>query len=226
MVQLRLLPLNKISPCVRIKYCLQTKFKTQGDKVMNDTNSLAHTTWNCKYHIVFAPKYRRLVFFGQKRKEIGAILRQLCEWKNVEIVEAEVCPDHIHMLVRIPPKESVSGFIGFLKGKSSLLIYQKYANMKFKYRDRTFWCRGYYVDTVGKNTEKIKEYIANQLKEDKLTEQMTITEVIDPLKTSGSLRERQTMSKRLRYASNKGFYPKLKNPQFNWGIFIFSDGGY
>ena len=159
------------------------KFKTQGDKKsMNDTNSLAHTTWNCKYHIVFAPKYRRLVFFGQKRKEIGAILRQLCEWKNVEIVEAEVCPDHIHMLVKIPPKESVSGFIGFLKGKSSLLIYQKYANMKFKYRDRTFWCRGYYVDTVGKNTQKIKEYIANQLKEDKLTEQMTITEVIEPFK--------------------------------------------
>ena len=149
---------------------------------MNDTNSLAHTTWNCKYHIVFAPKYRRKVFFGQKRKEIGAILRSLCEWKQVEIIEAEVCPDHIHMLVRIPPKESVSGFIGFLKGKSSLLIYQKYANMKFKYRDRTFWCRGYYVDTVGKNTEKIKEYIANQLKEDKLTEQMTITEVIDPFK--------------------------------------------
>ena len=149
---------------------------------MNDTNSLAHTTWNCKYHIVFAPKYRRLVFFGQKRKEIGAILRQLCEWKNVEIVEAEVCPDHIHMLVKIPPKESVSGFIGFLIGKSSLLINQKYANMKFKYRDRTFWCRGYYVDTVGKNTQKIKEYIANQLKEDKLTEQMTITEVIDPFK--------------------------------------------
>ena len=147
-----------------------------------DINSLAHTKWNCKYHIVFAPKYRRLVFFGQKRKEIGAILRQLCEWKNVEIVEAEVCPDHIHMLVKIPPKESVSGFIGFLKGKSSLLIYQKYANMKFKYRDRTFWCRGYYVDTVGKNTQKIKEYIANQLKEDKLTEQMTITEVIDPFK--------------------------------------------
>jgi len=149
---------------------------------MNDTNSLAHTTWNCKYHIVFAPKYRRLVFYGQKRKEIGAILRQLCEWKNVEIVEAEVCPDHIHMLVKIPPKESVSGFIGFLKGKSSLLIYQKYANMKFKYRDRTFWCRGYYVDTVGKNTQKIKEYIANQLKEDKLMEQMTITEVLDPFK--------------------------------------------
>ena len=140
------------------------------------------TTWNCKYHIVFAPKYRRRVFFGQKKKEIGAILRSLCEWKNVEIVEAEVCPDHIHMFVKIPPKLSVASFVGFLKGKSSILIYQKYANMKFKYRDRTFWCRGYYVDTVGKNTQKIKEYIANQLKEDKLTEQMTITEVIDPFK--------------------------------------------
>jgi len=123
-----------------------------------------------------------MVFYGQKRREIGAILRQLCEWKKVEIIEAEVCPDHIHMLVKIPPKESVSGFIGYLKGKSSLLIYQKYANMKYKYRDRTFWCRGYYVDTVGKNTERIKEYIANQLKEDKLTEQMTITELLDPFK--------------------------------------------
>jgi putative transposase len=149
---------------------------------MNDTNSLAHTTWNCKYHIVFAPKYRRRVFFGQKRKEVGAILRQLCEWKDVEIIEAEVCPDHIHMLLKIPPKLCVASFVGFLKGKSSLLIYQKYSNMKFKYRDRTFWCRGYYVDTVGKNTEKIKEYIANQLKEDKETEQMTITELIDPFK--------------------------------------------
>ena len=147
---------------------------------MNDTNSLAHTTWNCKYHIVFAPKYRRKVFFGQKRKEIGAILRSLCEWKNVEIIEAEVCPDHIHMLVKIPPKLSVASFVGFLKGKSSILIYQKFANMKFKYRDRTFWCRGYYVDTVGKNTQKIKEYIANQLKEDKLMEQMTIQEINNP----------------------------------------------
>ena len=147
---------------------------------MNDTNSLAHTTWNCKYHIVFAPKYRRLVFFGQKRKEIGAILRQLCEWKNVEIVEAEVCPDHIHMLVKIPPKLSVASFVGFLKGKSSILIYQKFANMKFKYRNREFWCRGYYVDTAGKNDIKIKEYIANQLKEDKMMEQMTIQEINNP----------------------------------------------
>ena len=157
------------------------KFKTQGDKKsMNDTNSLAHTTWNCKYHIVFAPKYRRKVFFGQKRKEIGAILRSLCEWKQVEIIEAEVCSDHIHMLVKIPPKLSVASFVGFLKGKSSILIYQKFANMKFKYRNREFWCRGYYVDTAGKNDIKIKEYIANQLKEDKMMEQMTIQEINNP----------------------------------------------
>ena len=135
---------------------------------MNDTNSLAHTTWNCKYHIVFAPKYRRLVFFGQKRKEIGAILRQLCEWKSVEIVEAEVCPDHIHMLVKIPPKESVSGFIGFLKGKSSVILHERHGYWKYKYGNRSFWCRGYYVDTAGKNTKKIAEYIANQLKEDSI----------------------------------------------------------
>lgn len=144
--------------------------------------SLAHTTWNCKYHIVFAPKYRRKLFFNQKRLEIGAILRSLCEWKGVEIIEAEVCPDHIHMLVSIPPKLSVSGFMGYLKGKSSILIYQKYANMKYKYRNREFWCRGYYVDTVGKNKKAIQEYIANQLKEDKEMEQMTIYEINDPFK--------------------------------------------
>ena len=149
---------------------------------MKDTNSLTHTTWNCKYHIVFAPKYRRKVFFGQKRLEIGAILRSLCEWKEVEIIEAEVCPDHVHMLVEIPPKISVSGFMGYLKGKSSILIYQKYANMKFKYRNREFWCRGYYVDTVGKNKKAIQEYIANQLKEDKEMEQMTVFEINDPFK--------------------------------------------
>lgn len=147
-----------------------------------DTNSLAHTTWNCKYHIVFAPKYRRKVFYGQKRLEIGAILRSLCEWKEVEIIEAEVCPDHVHILVSIPPKLSVSGFMGYLKGKSSILIYQKYANMKYKYRNREFWCRGYYVDTVGKNKKAIQEYIANQLKGDKEMEQMTIFELNDPFK--------------------------------------------
>ena len=115
---------------------------------MDDVRSLAHTKWNCKYHVVFAPKYRRKVFYGEKRLEIGAILRELFRWKGVEIIEAEVCPDHIHMLLAIPPKMSVSGFMGFLKGKSSLMIYQKWGSMKFKYRNRQFWCRGYYVDTV------------------------------------------------------------------------------
>ena len=149
---------------------------------MNDTNSLAHTTWNCKFHVVFAPKYRRKVFYGQKRRQIGAILRRLCEYKKVNIIEAEVCPDHVHMLLEIPPKYSVSSIMGFLKGKSSLLIYEKFANMKFKYRNREFWCRDYYVDTVGKNAEKIKEYMANQLKEDEMNEQISITEYIDPFK--------------------------------------------
>ena len=147
---------------------------------MDDVKSLTHTKWNCKYHIVFAPKYRRKVFYEEKRMEIGAILRELCRWKGVEIIEAEVCPDHIHMLVSIPPKMSVSGFMGFLKGKSSLMIYQKWGNMKFKYRNRQFWCRGYYVDTVGKNTKAIKEYIATQLKQDKEMSQMSIDDLEDP----------------------------------------------
>ena len=141
---------------------------------INDIQSLAHTTWNCKYHIVFAPKYRRKVFYNEKRLEIGQILRQLCEWKGITIIEAEVCPDHIHMLIEIPPKYSVASVMGFLKGKSSIMIYSKWGNMRYKYRNREFWCRGYYVDTVGKNTKKIKEYIANQLKNDQLNEQLTI----------------------------------------------------
>ena len=145
-----------------------------------DEYSLAHTVWNCKYHIVFAPKYRRKAFFGQKRMEIGKILRKLCEFKQVNIVEAEVCPDHIHMLVEIPPKISVSGFVGYLKGKSSLIIYQRWGNLKFKYRNREFWCRGYYVDTVGKNKAKIAEYIRNQLKEDEAVVQLTIDFDEDP----------------------------------------------
>lgn len=147
---------------------------------MDDVKSLTHTKWNCKYHVVFAPKYRRKVFYEEKRIEIGTILRELCRWKGVEIIEAEVCPDHIHMLVMIPPKMSVSGFMGFLKGKSSLMIYQRWGNMKFKYRNRQFWCRGYYVDTVGKNTKAIKEYIATQLKQDKEMSQMSIDDLADP----------------------------------------------
>ena len=151
---------------------------------MKDNNiSLAHTLWNCKYHVVFAPKYRRKVFYGSKRLEIGAILRRLCEFKGVTIIEAEVCPDHVHMLLEIPPpKMSVSGFMGYLKGKSSLMIYQRWGNMKFKYRNREFWCRGFYVDTVGKNTKKIKEYISNQLKEDEEMTQLSIEFQGDPFK--------------------------------------------
>ena len=114
----------------------------------NITSSLAHTKWNCKYHIVFAPKYRRKVFFEEKRPEIREILRKLCQWKGVEVLEGEICPDHIHMLVGIPPKMSVAGFMGYLKGKSSLMIFQKWGNMKFAYRNREFWFKGYYVDTV------------------------------------------------------------------------------
>lgn len=143
----------------------------------NDIHSLSHTKWNCKYHIVFAPKYRRKVFYGEKRAEIGKILRELCNWKKVNIINPEVCPDHVHMLVEIPPKYSVSSFMGFLKGKSSIMIYEKWGNMKYKYRNREFWCRGYYVDTVGKNTKAIDAYISNQLKEDRLNGQLTFEDV-------------------------------------------------
>ena len=145
-----------------------------------DTHSLAHTKWNCKYHIVFAPKYRRKVFYEDKRLEIREILRKLCEWKGVEIVEAEICPDHVHMLVKIPPSLSVSSFVGHLKGKSTLMIFERHANLKYKYGNRHFWCRGYYVDTVGKNAKKIQEYIQNQLQNDLEYDQMTLKEYIDP----------------------------------------------
>ena len=140
---------------------------------MNDIHSLSHTKWNCKYHIVFAPNYRRKVFYGEKRAEIGEILRQLCNWYGAKLIEGEVCPDHVHILVELPPKHAVSSFMGYLKGKSSIMIYNKWGNMKFKYRNRQFWCRGYYVDTVGKNTEKIKSYIAHQLEIDRMSNQMT-----------------------------------------------------
>ena len=145
-----------------------------------DTNSIAHTTWNCKYHIVFALKYRRQVIYGKIKGDIGQIIRKLCEWKGVEIIEAEACPDHIHMLVSIPPKISVSSFMGYLKGKSSLMIFDKHANLKYRYGNREFWCRGYYVDTVGKNKKAIAEYIRNQLQEDLAYEQMSIKELVDP----------------------------------------------
>ena len=147
---------------------------------MNDIHSLSHTKWNCKYHIVFAPKYRRKVFYGEKRREIGEILRTLCGWKGINIIEAEVCPDHVHMLLEIPPKVSISSFMGFLKGKSSLMIFDRFAQLKYKYGNRHFWARGYYVDTVGRNKTAIAKYIQNQLEEDKMMDQMSLKEYIDP----------------------------------------------
>ena len=147
---------------------------------MNDNNSLAHTTWNCKYHIVFAPKYRRRVIYGQIREDIGKIIRLLCERKGITIIEAELCPDHVHMLVEIPPKYSVADIVGYINGKSSLMIFDRHANLKYKYGNRHFWCRGYYVDTVGKNAKKIEEYIRQQLQEDIAADQLTMKEYIDP----------------------------------------------
>lgn len=145
-------------------------------------NSLAHTTWECKYHIVFAPKYRRQIIYRKLKTDIGKILRELCERKGIEIeiIAAECCPEYIQMLIRIPPKYSVSEIVGYLKGKSSLMIFDRHANLKYKYGNQHFWCRGYYVDTVGKNTKKIREYINNQLKEDWQADQISLSEYIDP----------------------------------------------
>jgi putative transposase len=145
-----------------------------------DKNSLAHTKWEYKYHVVFAPKFRRQIIYRQIKADIGKILRDLCNRKGIEIIEAECCPDHIHMLIRIPPKYSVSEIMGYLKGKSSLMIFDRHANLKYKYGNRHFWCRGYYVDTVGKNTKRIAEYIRNQLQEDIANDQLTLFENIDP----------------------------------------------
>ena len=153
---------------------------------LNDMNSLSHTRWNCKYHIVFAPKYRRKVFYQEKKAAIGKILRQLCEWKGVKIIEAEAYPNHIHLFVEMLPKISVSHFMGYLKGKSSLMIFDRHANLKYKYGDRHFWARGYYVDTVGRNKRQIQEYIKRQLEEDRIADQMSLKEFVDPFTGSKS----------------------------------------
>lgn len=146
----------------------------------DDINSLAHSKWNCKYYIVFAPKYRRRAIYGQIKQDIGKILRQLCEYKEVKIIKGEMCSDHVHMLVEIPPKISIASFMGYIKGKSTLRIFDKYANLKYKYGRRQFWCIGYYVDTVGKNEKIIKEYIQKQLQEDIAYDQISISEYVDP----------------------------------------------
>jgi putative transposase len=147
---------------------------------MNDIKSLSHSKWRCKYHVVFAPKYRRQAVYGKLKGDIGQILRKLCAQKGVEIIEAEACPDHIHMLVEIPPSLSVAQFMGYLKGKSALMIFDRHANLKYKYGNRHFWRRGYYVDTVGRNVKAIEEYIKNQLQEDIADDQISMKEYIDP----------------------------------------------
>ena len=151
---------------------------------MKDNTSLAHSTWNCKYHLVFAPKYRRMEIYGKIRKDIGVILRRVCEQKGIEIIEAELCPDHIHMLVSIPPKYSVSQFMGYLKGKSSLMIFDKHANLKYKFGNRHFWAEGYYVSTVGLNEATIAKYIREQEAHDIAMDKVTEKEYQDPFKGS------------------------------------------
>ena len=149
---------------------------------MNDNHSLSHSKWNCKYHIVFAPKYRRQVVYGQLKADIGKILRTLCEQKKVNIIEAEACPDHIHMLVEIPPNISVAQFMGYLKGKSALIIFDRHANLKYKFGNRHFWSEGYYVSTVGLNEATIKKYIQDQEKYDIMQDKLSVKEYEDPFK--------------------------------------------
>ena len=154
----------------------------------NDYESLTHTKWRCQYHIVLTPKYRRQIIYGKYRAEIGKIIRTICERYEVEIIEANACPDHIHMLVAIPPKMSVSRFMGILKGKSALMIFDRFANLKYKYGARHFWARGYYVDTVGRNKRQIQEYIKRQLDEDQIADQMSLKEFIDPFTGSKNIK--------------------------------------
>ena len=149
---------------------------------MDDDLSLSHTRWNCKYHIVFIPKYRRKEIYGKLRSDIGQILRQLCAYKGVEIMEAHAMPDHIHMLVRIPPKIAVSNFMGYLKGKSSLMIFERHANLKYKYGNRNFWAKGFFVSTVGLDAKKVQEYIRDQEKEDMMQDNLSNKEYKDPFK--------------------------------------------
>ena len=147
---------------------------------MKDINSLSHSKWRCQYHVVFAPKYRRKEIYGELRADIGQILRKLCEQKSVEIIEANACPDHIHMLLSISPTISIAKFMGYLKGKSTLMIFDRHANLKYRYGNRHFWCRGYYVDTVGRNRNAIEAYIKNQMQEDIMADQISLKEYIDP----------------------------------------------
>ena len=155
--------------------------RIKGGLSMKDTNSLSHTSYRCKYHIVIVPKYRRLIIYNKLRRDIVEILILLINrFKDIELIEGQACPDHIHMLLEIPPKYSISEFMGQLKSKSTLMIFDRHANLKYKFGNRHFWAKGYFVDTVGKNEKRIREYIQNQLQEDKLYDQMSLKEFIDP----------------------------------------------
>ena len=150
----------------------------------NQTNSLAHTKWMCKYHIVFIPKYRRKAIYKQYRADLQDIIRLLCKYKGVEIVEGHMMADHVHLLLSIPPKMSVSSFMGYLKGKSALMMFDRHANLKYKYGNRHFWAEGYYVSTVGLNESTIRKYIADQEKHDIALDKLSVKEYEDPFKGS------------------------------------------
>ena len=172
-------------------------FKTKNKPREIDESQLSHTKWNCMYHIVFIPKYRRKAIYGKLRRDIGVYLRRLCEYKDVDIVEAHACTDHIHMLVKIPPKLSVSQFMGYLKGKSALMIFENHANLKYKYGQKTFWARGYYVSTVGLNKQVIAKYIREQETEDMIQDKKSVKEYEDPFKGCQSVKGDWRMKKAL-----------------------------
>ena len=163
--------------------------KEQGGftQVKNEVKHTAHSSYRCEYHLVFAPKYRRKVIYKAVRRDIIEIIKKLCKEMKVEIIEGEACPDHIHLLVSIPPYMSIAQFVGTLKSKSALMIFDRHANLKYKYGSRNFWCRGYFVDTVGKNAKMIQEYIKNQLEEDLANDQISLKEYMDPF--TGSKRK-------------------------------------
>ncbi|WP_304206689.1 IS200/IS605 family transposase [Peptostreptococcus russellii] len=148
----------------------------------NKANSLSHTKWMCKYHIIFTQKYRRKIIYSQYRENIGVILRQLCTYKGVEIIEGHLMIDHVQILVSIPTKLSVSQFMGYLKGKSALMIFDKHANLKYKFGNRHFWSEGYYVSTVGLNKATIKKYIQDQEKHDIALDKLSVKEYEDPFR--------------------------------------------
>ena len=189
-----------------------------------DNRSLSHTRWKCQYHIVFIPKYRKRILYGRLREDVKEIISTLCKYRKVDIIAGAVCKDHVHLSVAIPPKESISDFMGYLKGKSSLMIYEKYPELRYKYRNREFWCRGYYVDTAGKNAKKIEEYIRHQLDEDKAGEQLTMGNFektrlrVASKKPFAAARPYQCYVTRA--ASNIGLCPHLKYPRLRRGIFI------